>query len=234
MDEVFVSALITCLLLFITTLAFVFWRISGKKRNTVLFVGQSDSGKTVIFTKLVNQDAKWSTYTSLKENYYQGLVFGNKKLNLVDYPGSESFRGELFLKWFGKNRNDIKSVCFVVDSSTFTKKIKEIAEFLYDVLYECKNQIPVLVVCNKQDISHAKAKELIQNSLEQEFSLLNVSRELVLHSTTGDFSKKTLTEGKEFHWSDLKKRGTVIEFAECSCEEDSFSLDSVRDWLIQI
>jgi hypothetical protein len=35
-----------------------------------------------------------------------------------------------------------------------------VAEFLYDVLYELKGKVPLLVVCNKQDIGHAKAGEV--------------------------------------------------------------------------
>jgi len=61
----------------------------------------------------------------------------------------------------------------VVDSATFSKKVllnfflisdklfKDVAEYLYDVLYETKNtKIPVLVVCNKQDLAHAKAGQV--------------------------------------------------------------------------
>lgn len=40
---------------------------------------------------------------------------------------------------------------FVVDSTTFAEKCKDVAELLYDVLYESKSVVPILVACNKQD-----------------------------------------------------------------------------------
>jgi hypothetical protein len=35
----------------------------------------------------------------MKDNVYDRYLSGSKKLKLVDYPGAESFRGELFSKW---------------------------------------------------------------------------------------------------------------------------------------
>uniref|UniRef100_A0A915MUP4 Signal recognition particle receptor subunit beta n=1 Tax=Meloidogyne javanica TaxID=6303 RepID=A0A915MUP4_MELJA len=80
----------------------------------------------------------------------------DKPFILVDYPGAETLRKALFNKWFNEQINSVCCVIFVVDSATFSKK--DVAEYLYDVLYETKNtKIPVLVVCNKQDLAHAKA-----------------------------------------------------------------------------
>lgn len=59
-----------------------------------------------------------------------------------------------------KNKKLLKGVIFVIDSSTFTKKIKDVAEFLYDVLFECRDKIPIIVACNKQDASYSKASKV--------------------------------------------------------------------------
>jgi hypothetical protein len=93
----------------------------------------------------------------------------------------------------------------------------------------------VLVACNKQDIGHAKSGQLIQKSVEQEFGLINVSREAALTSTDGDTGKRLLsTSGRDFKWSDLK--GRPVDFVECSAKEGEkpdgeFSLTPVRAWI---
>ena len=126
------------------------------------------------------------------------------------------------------------------------------AEFLYDVLYEVKgSKIPVIVACNKQDIGHAKSGQvrksirillnnsfilllhlkLIEKSVEQEFGLINVSREAALSSTDGGTEKRILiATGRDFKWSDLK--GRRVNFVECSTVENQqkgFSLSSLQE-----
>ena len=61
-----------------------------------------------------------------------------------------------------KGLKQLKCIVFVVDSSTFNKKVKDVAELLYDVIYSSRSRIPILVACNKQDIDHAKASKVKQ------------------------------------------------------------------------
>uniref|UniRef100_A0A915MAQ2 Signal recognition particle receptor subunit beta n=1 Tax=Meloidogyne javanica TaxID=6303 RepID=A0A915MAQ2_MELJA len=166
----------------------------------------------------------------------------DKPFILVDYPGAETLRKALFNKWFNEQINSVCCVIFVVDSATFSKK--DVAEYLYDVLYETKNtKIPVLVVCNKQDLAHAKAG---QKLIEQEFGLINISREAALSLTegSGDLSlaeqQKILTNnGQEFKWENLNDGKNKKErplFVECSAieqgkENNEFSLDPLRKWI---
>jgi GTP-binding protein EngB required for normal cell division len=49
-----VPALVTLALLVVTTILVLLWRKTTARKNTVLFVGLSDAGKTSIFTKLIN------------------------------------------------------------------------------------------------------------------------------------------------------------------------------------
>ena len=51
------------------------------------------------------------------------------------------------------------AVIFVVDSSTFSKKTRDVAEFLYDALCESPKTVPFLVACNKQDVHLAKSSQ---------------------------------------------------------------------------
>ncbi|KAF7634673.1 hypothetical protein Mgra_00005921 [Meloidogyne graminicola] len=159
-NQIFIPAIVTLIVLVITSLVFFFYRrVIKTKANTILIIGPSGSGKSTIFGKLVNQKNEWSTHSSVQENIYSDYLCKeglNKTFNLVDFPGADTFRKALFNKWFNEQLSSVCCIIFVVDSATFSKK--DVAEYLYDVLYEIKNtKIPILVVCNKQDLSHAKA-----------------------------------------------------------------------------
>uniref|UniRef100_A0A915E254 Signal recognition particle receptor subunit beta n=1 Tax=Ditylenchus dipsaci TaxID=166011 RepID=A0A915E254_9BILA len=144
-----IPAIATFLLLLLSSVMFFVWRKFGTKGDAILLVGLNGSGKTRIFTKLINSKIEWSTYTSMMENLYLG--FSDANLRLVDYPGAESLRKGLCDKWLNKDRKNIRGIIFVVDSSNYVKKSKDVAEFLYEVLFESNKSLPVLVACNKQD-----------------------------------------------------------------------------------
>uniref|UniRef100_A0A914RP34 Signal recognition particle receptor subunit beta n=1 Tax=Parascaris equorum TaxID=6256 RepID=A0A914RP34_PAREQ len=155
------------------------------------------------------------TYSSLKENVYDGFMdaVGNE-LTLVDFPGAERLRKQLFANYFHQRRSSLRGILFMVDSATFSKKARDVAEFLYDVLYESAKKVSVLVACNKQDISLAKSSQAIRSALEREFGLINGTREAALESTAGDSKKRILTDtGRNFQWEDL--HSPQIEFLEC-------------------
>ena len=230
-QQLIVPAIITGVLLLITALIFIYNQLQPKA-NTVLFVGLAGSGKTTIFTRLINPANHWNSYTSMKENEFSNYAIKNGKppLRLLDCPGSESFRKILYQKHLIQDRKTLRLIIFTVDSAAFSKK--DVAEFLYDVLYEVKgSKIPVIVACNKQDIGHAKSGQLIEKSVEQEFGLINVSREAALSSTDGGTEKRILiATGRDFKWSDLK--GRRVNFVECSTVENQqkgFSLSSLQE-----
>uniref|UniRef100_A0AC34FXF1 Signal recognition particle receptor subunit beta n=1 Tax=Panagrolaimus sp. ES5 TaxID=591445 RepID=A0AC34FXF1_9BILA len=82
---------------------FLILRSRRKQKNTFLIVGLSDSGKTLIYSKLINKDVNHTTYTSLKENVYDKLSTKQGQENrLVDYPGAEKLRTGLFDNWLKK------------------------------------------------------------------------------------------------------------------------------------
>ena len=131
--------------------------------------------------------------------------------------------------------NTIRGIVFVIDSSTFNKKLRDVAELLYDVLYQLKahNQlsIPILVVCNKQDNSLAKTEKTISTALEKEFGLINVSRGAALSSTDGGSSARVLTKtGDGFTWGDLKLKD--CSFVPTSAVPDNnFDLEPIVNWI---
>ncbi|KAL3083073.1 hypothetical protein niasHS_010875 [Heterodera schachtii] len=223
-------ALITFVILLVSSVFFFIYRRFRQKPNVILFVGLSGSGKTTLFTKLINSKNCWDSFISLKENQFDSYATDNgQTLTLLDFPGSDSFKKTLCRKWLNEKRNSLKGVVFVLDSATFSKK--DAAELLYDVLFESGNVVPVLIACNKQDIGHAKSHSLIKKALENEFGLINVSREAALSSISGESEKRILTKsGREFAWSELKNK--KIDFLECTTRKDeNFSFSSVREWI---
>ncbi|KAI1719642.1 signal recognition particle receptor beta subunit domain-containing protein [Ditylenchus destructor] len=225
-----IPALATFALLLLTVLIYLFWRRYASRADAIILVGLNDSGKTRIFTKLIDSGNNWSSYTSMKENLFtEYLTKNGSRCRLVDYPGAESLRKNLFLKWFNTERKNIKCIVFVVDSSTFSANSKDVAAFMYDALYESRKSVPLLIACNKQDLENASTTQNIRNELEKEFGLINVSRQASLSSTDGDSSKRLLTEnGADFRWNDL--RGTKFTFIECSANDDE-PLDEVISYI---
>ncbi|XP_032003789.1 signal recognition particle receptor subunit beta-like [Hylobates moloch] len=68
-----------------------------------------------------------------------------------------------------------RAIVFVVDSAAFQREVKDVAEFLYQVLIDSmglKNTPSFLIACNKQDIAMAKSAKLIQQQLEKELTIL--------------------------------------------------------------
>lgn len=54
----------------------------------------------------------------------------------------------------------LQGVVFVVDSGTFPKTQRDVAELLYDVLLRLPKSVPLLVACNKQDVAVAKSEQV--------------------------------------------------------------------------
>ncbi|KAE9554468.1 hypothetical protein FO519_002342 [Halicephalobus sp. NKZ332] len=225
-------AVVVLMTLIIVVLKF----LKGKPKNTFLFVGLSDSGKTQIYSKLIKRDSEYPTYTSMKENVYDKFLSPNgMNYRLVDYPGAERLRRGLYDNWLNSELNTIRGIVFVIDSSTFNKKLRDVAELLYDVFYQLKAHnhfsAPILVVCNKQDNSLAKTEKVISAALEKEFGLINVSRGAALSSTDGGTSTRVLTNTKdEFKWGDLRLKD--CSFVPTSAVPDNnFDLEPVVKWI---
>ncbi|CAB3398929.1 unnamed protein product [Caenorhabditis bovis] len=223
-----IEILIAAILGLITILGAAFWFFQGKKRDTILIAGLSDSGKTVIFSQLVMKGAQPKTFTSMVENSLT-LNFKGQVRNLVDFPGNDRLRRKLINRLHEKN---ILKIVFVVDSATFSKKSRDVAELLYDVCLENEAKAPILVACHKQDHALAKTDQVIRSTLEKEFGLINNSRSASLKSTDGSESRSsTLTQtGADFKWGDLKKQ--KIDFVlSSSIEGAEYGIDEIRGFV---
>ncbi|PAV81956.1 hypothetical protein WR25_05850 [Diploscapter pachys] len=216
----------------IFTAVFIYLKFFRKTVNTVLICGLSDSGKTCIFSKIAKKNSKPMTYTSLQENVMELNVKGNN-LKLVDFPGAERLRKQLVEKWLNAERSTLRGILFVVDSASFSKRARDVAEFLYDIALESAKMIPIMIACNKQDLDLAKTDLVIRTTLEKEFTLINRSRSSALAGTDGSDSKRTtLTDSDEqFTWNQLPK---PVEFVSCTASDDTGEgIEIVRKWIIQ-
>ncbi|XP_078032593.1 signal recognition particle receptor beta [Augochlora pura] len=230
-DSELVGILVAVLVIILTIVLFVIWQRRKSIGNRILLTGLSDAGKTLIFARLACANFV-KTYTSAKENTVD-LVINNRTLKLVDIPGHERLR----YKFFHNFKSSAKGVVYVIDSVTFQKDIRDVAEYLYNILSEPSMQNKsVLILCNKQDQTMAKGSSVIKTLLERELNLLRMTKTSQLEAT--DASSKNVflgKEGKEFEFAQLDAH---IDFAECYAfnkgSDNSADIEQLNVWLKKI
>uniref|UniRef100_A0A0N5BKF5 Signal recognition particle receptor subunit beta n=1 Tax=Strongyloides papillosus TaxID=174720 RepID=A0A0N5BKF5_STREA len=225
-----------CIGLFTILFVYLFFKKASAHRNVILLTGLSDSGKTQIFSKLININKQIQSYASMQENIYNGAIANSsKEVSIVDFPGTLRLRSRLFSKWLSSELNTIKGIILVIDSSMFTKQARDIAELLYDILLKTKSSTNIFVACNKQDILLSKNKDVIRTTLEKDLGLINKSRSASLDTTDGSRKDELLTEtGENFKWEDLPK--LKIYFDETiACVEDgcdkTIDIEGISQWI---
>ncbi|KAM3931738.1 signal recognition particle receptor subunit beta [Leptodactylus fuscus] len=228
--------------LVVVLLSFLIWRLlrgSQSSRRAVLLVGLCDSGKTLLFSRLLTgKYRKTQTSISLNAASYRGKNDKRSSFTLVDVPGHESLR----LQFLDQYKTSVRAIIYVVDSSAFQREVKEVAEFLYHILTDAtllRNTPPILVACNKQDVSMAKSAKLIQQQLEKELNTLRVTQSAAPSTLEGSNSPTTIQlgkKGKDFEFSQLPMK---IDFLECSArdgkeEDGDANLGNVEGWLAKL
>lgn len=211
----------------------IFFQRRKNLRRGVLIVGLSDAGKTLLFSQLVGLK-KVHTYTSIKENKASYNIPKKGSLNLIDLPGHDRIRVG-FLDHF---KGLARAVLFVVDSAKFPQEVRDVAEFLYNLLCDpviSQHCPPIMIVCNKQDAPMAKSPKVIQSQLEKEMNVLRTTQISALESTEGQANKNTFLgkRGKDFQFSDV--RPIVVEFAEFSAKSpEEAQLSVLKSWLAKV
>jgi signal recognition particle receptor subunit beta len=257
------GGIIATFMFFVFIIVYFFRRRSRGPRDNVLLIGLSDSGKTVMFSRLVTGVAA-STVTSMTENVCANVVVcdtsdKDRTVTLVDVPGADRVRKPRLQHWFtSDDKNSIIGVIICVDSSTFTRQQRDVAELVYDTLVDAPNRIRILVVANKHDLQTAKSANLIRTALAKEMALLNKTRAASLSMTDGSDknSSRLLKMADNADTFDFDSLGKRLSFVECrraeeqneSKKEDAQSnsddsdvepveddgLDAVRDWLVSL
>ncbi|XP_028586749.1 signal recognition particle receptor subunit beta [Podarcis muralis] len=238
--QLLVSVAVALLVLLASCLLiWIFVRTRKSSRRAVLLVGLCDSGKTLLFVRLLTGNFR-NTQTSITDSSALYRVNNDKRTNvtLIDLPGHESLR----LQFLDRFKAAARAIVFVVDSVAFQREMKDVAEFLYQLLIDnvvLKNAPPLLIACNKQDVTMAKSSKLIQQQLERELNTLRVTLSAApstLESTGSGSAPQLGKKGKEFDFSQLPMK---VEFIECSArggkgEEGSADIEDLEKWLGKI
>jgi len=213
-------------------LALVLWFMKrGSRRQAVLICGPCDAGKTLLFSRLLHK-ANVETFTSMKENIgVLNIPENRKKPVVIDLPGHERIR----YKCLDAQKGSAMGIVYVLDASTITKGIRDATEFLFRILSDptiYSNKTPVLVICNKQDLTLAKGASVIERELAKEIGLLRETHAGTLQGTDGSvLNHKFLgKQDKDFSFADLK---ASVDFCETSVSEDE-NLDKVQAWISNI
>lgn len=197
----------------VTVMLLLVWKKKRSARTDVLLMGLCDSGKTLIFSHLILGEEKES-FTSIKENV--GLLTTSRgDLRLVDIPGHERLRG----KFFDKFKSLAKAIVYVVDSVTVQKEIRDVADFLYTVLADkAVANLPVIVLCNKQDEALAKGDAVIKSLLEKEINLVRQTRTSQLESVDQQNADAVFLgrSDKDFEFGQVSQN---VQFVACSAKE---------------
>lgn len=238
-DPVFLIGVIVALAVVIITCVFLKYFLTSKTvRSAVLLVGLCDSGKTLLFSRLLSGKYK-RTQTSITDSSapYKTKNDRGSTWTLIDLPGHDSLRPQYLEKF----KSAARAIVFVVDSAIFQKEVRDVAEFLYVLVTDAvlsRNAPDLLVACNKQDIAMAKSAKLIQQQLEKELNTLRVTRSAALSSQDGSVGGATYLgkKGKDFEFSQLPMK---VEFLECSArgrkgEEGDADIESLEKSLAKL
>ncbi|XP_077289028.1 signal recognition particle receptor beta [Arctopsyche grandis] len=218
----------TCILIWIR-----FFR--QQSRRCVLLTGLSDSGKTLIFARLLHSHFV-HTHTSIKENIGEYAI-GKTPLKIVDVPGHERVRSQLFDKY----KNDARGIVFILDSVTIQKEIRDVAEYLYNILSDSvilRNHAHFLILCNKQDQALAKGCHVIKTLLEKEINLLRKTKSSQLQSVDPSHSSTNVFLGKKEKDFDFSQSSIDVEIVECCAIDESndkpANINYLCQWLTEI
>ncbi|KAK7094302.1 signal recognition particle receptor subunit beta-like [Littorina saxatilis] len=233
-DPTVVGIIVAVVVVLLTIIFFAVRSRRGTKRQGILLMGICDSGKTLMFTRLVHKKFKQSV-TSVKPNSGSiGLPQGNKSLPVTDLPGHERLRTQML----DDNKALARGLVFVVDSGTVLKEMKEVAEYLYTILTDrviSQNAPPLLIACNKQDLMLSKGAGVIQKAMEKEINTLRVTQSAALQSTDSTGNNNTFLGKRDKHFSFADIKPLRVEFVECSArgkdENGEADLEPVLDWI---
>jgi signal recognition particle receptor subunit beta len=214
-QDIFALSILLTILVFVAKTIFSDGIAADIPRNTVLIVGEMDSGKTALFFRIRDSsNTIRPTVTSMKENTCQ---IGSA--TLLDFPGHGSLRHRLSA-FFSATR----AVIFVVDSSR--EDLQSTTELFSEVASNAdivRRRVPILIVNNA--IKKPAAEE--QEIMDALCATINAKREMK-HSMEelggGDDSRRTVTLGDESSPFTMDQHPCEIQTANLSVESDDLSV----------
>ncbi|KAI8077909.1 signal recognition particle receptor subunit beta-like protein [Gilbertella persicaria] len=224
-NDILIKAIAAISVLIVATLIALTVYTKKQSKNTILLLGISDAGKTAMYILLKN-GKKHPTVSSMKENEGQ-ITINNKVFDLVDVPGHDRVRYR-YVDFLPVTR----SIVFLVDSTSITRHIRPVAEYLYDILAKPdvqKQRMPILIACNKSDMITALPTEKIKALLETEIHRLRATRTARVEQQESDEQEAYLGyEGEDFKFDHIDN---PIDFEACSVEHQQ--MDHIKNWIAQ-
>lgn len=211
---------------------FFLWRKTKSARTYLLLTGLSESGKTYLFSQLLYSIDK-ETFSSISINigdYHSSDSNGGGGgpiIKFVDIPGNERLRN----KFFDEFKYLARAIIYVIDSVTFQKDVKDVADYLYTILAD-QQSIPILILCNKQDETMAKSAAVIKNLLEKELNVVRTTRCSSLQSVDNNAQVESVFLGKhgvDFTFEQLSQN---IQLIECSAKNRDFK--QLTNWIQKV
>uniref|UniRef100_A0A2M3Z7P2 Signal recognition particle receptor subunit beta n=1 Tax=Anopheles braziliensis TaxID=58242 RepID=A0A2M3Z7P2_9DIPT len=221
----YTPVLIALAIVFVTIVVLFLWKRKKTVRSAVLFTGLCESGKTFVFSNLILGDER-ETFTSIKENIGTYKTSKGRELKVVDVPGHERLRG----KFFDQYKTSAKAIVYMIDSATVQKDIRDVADFLYTILADkAIANLPVIVLCNKQDETMAKSETAIRSMLEKEFNIVRQTRKNQLQSVDNSTSSVAFLGKSDSVDFDFGQVSQNVRFAPCSARNQE--LDELTAFL---
>mmetsp|Transcript_8505 Transcript_8505/g.17631 ORF Transcript_8505/g.17631 Transcript_8505/m.17631 type:complete len:255 (+) Transcript_8505:201-965(+) len=178
---------------------------TGSKRgNAFLVLGPCGAGKTSLFLQLFKGNLQRGTVTSQQPNEATFALPGTKgpTVNMVDMPGHSRLRSLV-----DKRLPSARAIIFMVDAVDFMPTARTTADLLYDLLSKRsvqQSKVPVLVACNKTEVTSAHTIDFIRKRLEKELDQLRGTR-AAMQDTTKSGSEEL----------SIGKPGQPFTFAQC-------------------
>ncbi|KAI9570478.1 P-loop containing nucleoside triphosphate hydrolase protein [Boletus coccyginus] len=197
------------------------------RRNALLLVGPSDSGKTAILSNLAYNQTLPS-HTSLQTNSVQMMLSSTTTLRVIDVPGHPRIRDQ-----FREHLQDAKAIAFVVDCSTVSRNGSIVAEHLHYVLHAITSLPPtvptptLLILAHKKDLLKvgASSNPASDVAITRVRTILERELEKRRASQTGGVGVESLGaegEGMEVGGLECSGAGGAFKFSEWEGGEVEF------------
>lgn len=206
-------------------------RSRRSRGNAALILGPCGSGKTSVFFRLrdgeevqtVSSLAPARDSFEIKAGEAEDQKLG--PLEVVDFPGHLRMRGKA-----NDMVKEARCIIYLVDAED-KPKLKDVAEHFYELFTHpdvLELHTPMLVACNKSDLTSARTEKFIVEEIEREIEQMRVSRAATLEGQ--DQADSYLgVDGEKFK---------LLEHAPCPIQTCRISakknqLDPLYDFLLQ-
>lgn len=190
------------------------------KGDLLLILGQCGAGKTALFFRLRDNE-EVQTVSSLKPLRDTVNVQAEeqeefpKPIEMVDCPGHQRLRGRA-----AELLKQARAIIYMVDAQD-KMKLKDVAEHLYELMTSKELNdlhIPLLLACNKTDVSTARSEKFILEEIDREIERMRISRGASLQGEDAADSYLGV-DGEKFK---------LMEHAPCPIETCSISVKTPK------